>query len=117
AGHVLPPIGAQGLNIGIRDAATIAEFAAHALRSGDDPGSNEIMNKYESVRRADVGSRAIAVEEMNRTLLTDFLPVHAARRLGLELVSRVGVFRRALMREGLGPQDDAAPRLVRGERL
>jgi 2-octaprenyl-6-methoxyphenol hydroxylase len=117
AGHVLPPIGAQGLNLGIRDAATIAELATDALRSGDDPGRDEIMDKYESLRRSDVGTRAIAVEAMNRTLLTDFLPVHAARRLGLELVSRVGLFRRALMRQGLGPQDDTAPRLVRGQRL
>jgi 2-octaprenyl-6-methoxyphenol hydroxylase len=117
AGHVLPPIGAQGLNLGIRDAATIAELAADALRSGGDPGSSEILDSYDAQRRADVQTRALAVEFMNRSLLTDFLPVHAARGLGLELVSRIGPLRRAVMREGLGPQDETAPRLARGERL
>jgi 2-octaprenyl-6-methoxyphenol hydroxylase len=117
AGHILPPIGAQGLNLGIRDAATIAELAADALRLGGDPGSDEIMSVYEARRRPDVRARALAVEFMNRSLLTEFLPVHAARGFGLDLASRVGVFRRALMRQGLGPQDDTAPRLARGERL
>lgn len=117
AGHVLPPIGAQGLNLGIRDAATIAELATDALCSGGDPGGIEIMDAYESQRRSDVRARALAVEFMNRSLLTDFLPVHAARGLGLELASRIGPLRRAMMRQGLGPQDEATPRLARGERL
>ncbi|MEX0590000.1 MAG: hypothetical protein WD207_02825, partial [Xanthobacteraceae bacterium] len=60
---------------------------------------------------------ALAVELMNRSLLTDLLPVHALRGFGLDLASRFGFVRRALMREGLGPRDDAAPRLARGEAL
>jgi 2-octaprenyl-6-methoxyphenol hydroxylase len=117
AGHVLPPIGAQGLNLGIRDAATVAELAIDALRSGEDPGGREVLDAYEAQRRPDVRARALAVEFMNRSLLSDFLPVHAMRGFGLDLASRVGIFRRALMRQGLGPQDDGAPRLARGERL
>jgi 2-octaprenyl-6-methoxyphenol hydroxylase len=64
-----------------------------------------------------VRRRALAVELMNRSLLTDFLPVHALRGLGLELASRFGFVRGAMMREGLGPRGDGAPRLARGEVL
>jgi 2-octaprenyl-6-methoxyphenol hydroxylase len=117
AGHVLPPIGAQGLNLGIRDAATVAELVADVMRSGGDPGSSELTDRYETVRRADVRARTLAVEFMNRSLLSDFLPVHAVRGFGMELASRIGPLRRALMRQGLGPSDAEAPRLARGERL
>lgn len=117
AGHLLPPIGAQGLNLGIRDAATIAELVTDAVRSGDDPGSDEVLAEYEARRRPDVKKRALAVEYMNRSLLSDFLPVHALRGLGLDLASRFGFVRRALMQEGLGPRNESAPRLARGETL
>jgi len=117
AAHLLPPIGAQGLNLGIRDAATIAELVADARREGQDIGANSLLDAYEARRRPDVRNRAMAVELMNRSLLSDFLPVHAARGFGLELASRFGFLRRALMREGLGPREGDAPRLARGERL
>jgi 2-octaprenyl-6-methoxyphenol hydroxylase len=117
AGHLLPPIGAQGLNLGIRDAATIAELAADSIRVGGDPGGDGVMHAYDERRRADVRSRALAVEMFNRSLLSDFLPVQMARGLGLELTSRVGFLRRALMRQGLGPRDDVASRLLRGEEV
>ncbi len=114
AGHVLPPIGAQGLNLGIRDAALIAEFVADARRDGSDVG--DVCAEYDRRRQSDVRSRAIAVDMFGRSLLTDFLPVHALRGLGLALAARVGPVRRLLMREGLGERGDA-PRLVRGEAL
>jgi 2-octaprenyl-6-methoxyphenol hydroxylase len=117
AGHVLPPIGAQGLNLGIRDAATLAELVADARRAGEDIGGDQVLSAYDRRRRADVRSRALAVELMNRSLLTNFLPVHALRGFGLELAARFGFIRRRLMREGLGPHEEAAPRLARGEAL
>jgi 2-octaprenyl-6-methoxyphenol hydroxylase len=117
AGHVLPPIGAQGLNLGIRDAATIAEIATDARRVGRDPGDAEVMTTYEARRRPDIRNRALAVEWMNRSLLSDFLPAQALRGLGLELAMRFGFLRRALMREGLGPRDENAPRLTRDEAI
>jgi 2-octaprenyl-6-methoxyphenol hydroxylase len=115
AGHVLPPIGAQGLNLGIRDAATAAEIVADARPVGSDIGDDAVLRDYEARRQPDVRRRALAVELMNRSLLTDFLPVHALRGFGLDLASRFGFLRRAIMREGLGPRDDGAPRLARGE--
>jgi len=102
AGHVLPPIGAQGLNLGIRDAATIADLVADARRKHVDPGSDLVLEAYDRQRRGDVRSRALAVDWMNRSLLSDFLPLHLARGLGLHLASRIGVLRRFLMRQGMG---------------
>ena len=110
AGHLLPPIGAQGLNLGIRDAMTIAELAADAVKRGRDPGGETVQNAYEERRKQDVTSRALAVELFNRSLLSGFLPVQVARAAGLEVAARVGPLRRAIMRQGLGPA-----RLMRGE--
>jgi 2-octaprenyl-6-methoxyphenol hydroxylase len=116
AAHVVPPIGAQGLNLGLRDAATLAEIAADAHRQSLDIGSPGVLARYERQRRADVTSRRIAIDLLNRSLLTDFLPVHGARALSLFLVDRVGPLRRALMREGVSPAA-SQPRLMRGEML
>lgn len=116
AAHVLPPLGAQGLNLGIRDAAMLAELIADARLASNDPGADETLNTYDDRRRGDVRARAFAVDFANRSLMADFLPVHAARGLALHLASRAGFFRRALMRHGLG-QGSNAPRLARGEAL
>ncbi len=102
SGHVIPPIGAQGLNLGIRDAAEIARLAGEALRRGDDPGSQAEIAAYDLNRRGDIRSRAAAVELLGRSLLTEFLPVHLARGAGLEIASRIPFLRKNLMRAGLG---------------
>jgi 2-octaprenyl-6-methoxyphenol hydroxylase len=114
AAHVVPPIGAQGLNLGLRDGATIAELVAEARRQNFDIGAPEVLARYDAQRRADVTSRSIAVDLLNRSLLTDFLPAQGARGLSLYLVDRIGPLRRALMREGVAPAA-SQPRLMRGE--
>jgi 2-octaprenyl-6-methoxyphenol hydroxylase len=114
AAHVVPPIGAQGLNLGLRDGATIAELVADARRQNIDVGSADALARYDTQRRADVTSRTIAVDLLNRSLLTDFLPAQGARGLSLYLVDRIGPLRRALMREGVAPAA-SQPRLMRGE--
>jgi 2-octaprenyl-6-methoxyphenol hydroxylase len=114
AAHVVPPIGAQGLNLGLRDAATLAELIANARRQNADVGAPSLLARYDAQRRADVSSRKIAIDLLNRSLLTDFLPAQAARGLSLYLVERVGPLRRALMREGIAPAA-SQPRLMRGE--
>lgn len=116
AAHVIPPIGAQGLNLGIRDAATLAELAADALRAGEDPGGPGMAEAYERRRRADIGSRTLAVDLFNRSLLTDLVPVHGLRGLALWMMQSAPPLRRALMREGVGPTRDV-PRLVAGRAL
>jgi 2-octaprenyl-6-methoxyphenol hydroxylase len=114
AAHVVPPIGAQGLNLGLRDAATLAEIVADARRKNVDVGSAAVLTRYDAQRRADVTSRRIAVDLLNRSLLTDFFPVQGLRGLSLHLVDRIGLLRRALMREGVAPAA-SQPRLMRGE--
>jgi 2-octaprenyl-6-methoxyphenol hydroxylase len=114
AAHVVPPIGAQGLNLGLRDGATIAELVAEARRQNIDIGVPQLLARYDMQRRADVTSRTIAVDLLNRSLLTDFLPAQGARGLSLYLVDRIGPLRRALMREGVAPAA-SQPRLMRGE--
>ena len=114
AAHVVPPIGAQGLNLGLRDAATLAEIVADARREGTDVGSPDVLARYEMQRRADVTSRRIGIDLLNRSLLADFLPIQGARGLSLFLVDRIGPLRRALMREGVAPAA-SQPRLMRGE--
>jgi 2-octaprenyl-6-methoxyphenol hydroxylase len=116
AAHVIPPIGAQGLNLGLRDAASIGELAVAAHRDSRDIGGNDALAAYEKMRRADVGTRTLAIDLLNRTLLTDFLPVQGMRGLGLYMIDRIGPLRRAVMREGLQPAA-AQPRLMRGEAL
>jgi len=116
AAHVIPPIGAQGLNLGLRDAASIGELVVDAWRGRRDPGADRLLADYDRQRRADVGSRAFAIDLLNRSLLSDFLPVQGARGLGLYLIDRIGPLRRALMREGVAPAA-SQPRLMRGHAL
>ena len=114
AAHVVPPIGAQGLNLGLRDGATIAEIVADARRDHLDIGAPEVLARYDRERRADATSRAIAIDLLNRSLLTEFIPAHGVRGLSLYLVDRIAPLRRALMREGVAPAA-SQPRLMRGE--
>ena len=114
AAHLVPPIGAQGLNLGIRDAATIAEIVAEAHQQGEDLGGPEVLARYDTQRRADVVTRTLAVDLLNRSLLSDFFPAHGTRGLSLYLVDRIGPLRRAIMREGIAPAA-SQPKLMRGE--
>jgi 2-octaprenyl-6-methoxyphenol hydroxylase len=116
AGHVMPPIGAQGLNLGLRDAATVSELVVAARRNGEDIGGTTLTDAFDRLRRTDVTTRAMAVDLLNRSLLSDFLPLQGARGLGLYLLERIGPLRRAMMREGVAPRM-AEPRLMRGEAL
>ena len=108
AAHVLPPIGAQGLNLGLRDVEAIIACAVEAREEGRDLGGEETLRAYERARRADVMLRTGAVDGLNRSLLTHFAPVHFARGAGLAALSTVGPLRRLVMRAGIGPRR-AAP--------
>jgi 2-octaprenyl-6-methoxyphenol hydroxylase len=103
AAHVLPPIGAQGLNMGLRDASDIADIVRDAMLSGEDPGAPQVLKRYDSARRTDVASRTFAIDIANRSLLSDFLPMQTLRAAGLHLIGAWGPLRRIAMREGLAP--------------
>ncbi len=109
AAHVLPPIGAQGLNLSLRDAA----FAADVIIGEKDPGSEAVMQAYEKSRAFDISARQQTVSLMNHTLLADSLPLNLARVAGLTLVNYVPAMRAQAMREGLSPSS-GLPFAMRG---
>ena len=111
AAHVVPPIGAQGLNLGFRDAAVIADLVGRAVAEGRDPGGADVLGDYASARRPDILSREAMTDLLNRSLLSDLLPVQALRGLGLHALAAVGPLRRFAMRVGLDPPG-ALPRLM-----
>lgn len=111
AGHVIPPIGAQGLNLGLRDAATLADCVAEALARGGDIGGVDVMQRYHEMRRSDVESRILAVDVLNRTLLSTLLPVSLMRGFGMHLIRAFGPLKRTLIRQGLEPSGPR-PRLM-----
>jgi len=100
AAHILPPIGAQGMNLGIRD---VAELTRIVGSHGGDPGADKILSAYRSARRADVLARSSAVDLLNRSLLSDLLPAQFARSAGLAALSVAAPLRAFVMREGLLP--------------
>jgi 2-octaprenyl-6-methoxyphenol hydroxylase len=103
AAHVVPPIGAQGLNLGLRDAADIADIVRKAIAAGEDPGAPPALRRYDFARRPDVLSRTFAIDIANRSLLSDLLPLQSLRAAGLHLIGSIGPLRRLAMREGLAP--------------
>jgi 2-octaprenyl-6-methoxyphenol hydroxylase len=109
--HVIPPIGAQGLNLGLRDAACIADCVADALTAGADIATPAVLDAYGRMRRTDIASRIWTVDLLNRSLLSRAAPVQALRGIGLHILKNIGPLRRLAMREGLGPSF-IAPRLM-----
>ncbi len=98
AAHVFPPIGAQGLNLGLRDVMALADHVALP-----DPGAAAGLAAYERTRTSDVRTRTGAVDALNRSLLSDFLPVDFARGFGLLALETFAPLRRMVMRQGLNP--------------
>jgi 2-octaprenyl-6-methoxyphenol hydroxylase len=100
AAHLIPPIGAQGLNLGCADVEALAGVAAcHAA----DPGSPAAMAEYDRRRRMDVTARSAAVNLLNRSLLSSLLPAQLARAAGLSALGGFAPLRGLFMREGLRP--------------
>ena len=97
--HAFPPIGAQGLNLGFRDADTLADAIVKACRAGSL--ASDALYGWDRERRRDAGLRTAGVDAFNRSLLTDFIPVSAVRGLGLMLLNNIAPLRRSVMRMGL----------------
>ncbi|MGO4871018.1 MAG: UbiH/UbiF family hydroxylase [Roseiarcus sp.] len=103
AAHAFPPIGAQGLNLGLRDVKGLVAAAREAAARGDDIGGAATLETYSRSRRPDIAMRTSAVDGLNRSLLTHFAPIDAARGLGLAALGAIGPLRRLVMREGIAP--------------
>ena len=116
AAHVIHPLAGQGLNLGLRDAAALAESVADAVRLGLDPGGQPVLTAYERARRWDSVMMGAATDGLNRLFSNDNLALRLARDLGLGLVDRLPALKRYLMGEAAGLRTDA-PRLMRGEAL
>lgn len=100
AAHVFPPIGAQGLNLGLRD---VADLAASVSAFGvTDAGASTVLADYERRRGLDIRLRTAAVDALNRSLLAGLLPVDMIRGAGLIALSAFPPLRRLAMRQGLG---------------
>lgn len=103
AGHVVPPIGAQGLNLSFRDAASIAELILQAHAKGISLGDKSLLKQYNKARKLDISSRSRFVELLNRSVLSEFLPVQAMRSAGLFALANSNPLRHLAMKTGIGP--------------
>jgi 2-octaprenyl-6-methoxyphenol hydroxylase len=116
AAHVIHPIAGQGLNLGLRDVAVLAELIVDARRIGLDIGNGEMLARYERWRRFDNTALAVVTDGLNRLFSNDIAPLAAMRDAGLAAVNRLPPLRRLFMRHAMG-MVGTLPRLVRGERL
>jgi 2-octaprenyl-6-methoxyphenol hydroxylase len=102
AAHVVPPIGAQGLNMSLADIAALLDVAVEAERRGNDIGAPEVLDCYARKRRADLMLRVAGLDLLNRAAMAGSGPLRDLRRAGLAALHHVGPVRRAAMRLGLG---------------
>ncbi|MAS82990.1 MAG: 2-octaprenyl-6-methoxyphenyl hydroxylase [Legionellales bacterium] len=116
AAHAIHPIAGQGLNIGIQDAAVLAEIIVEAVRLGLDPGSVNVLKAYEQRRRFDNTMMLAATDGLNRLFSNDITPIRILRDIGLSMVNKTPPLKRLLMRQAMGVLGDL-PRLVRGEKI
>jgi 2-octaprenyl-6-methoxyphenol hydroxylase len=116
AAHGVHPIAGQGLNLGLRDVAALAEVVADAARLGLDVGSRTPLERYERWRRLDTAMSAASYDALNRLFSNDVTLVRTARDFGLGLLERMPELKRLLVNEAAGLSGEV-PKLLRGERL
>jgi 2-octaprenyl-6-methoxyphenol hydroxylase len=108
------PVAGQGLNMGLKDAAALAEVLVEAMRLGEDIGAETVLDRYARWRRFDNTTLAAGFDAFVRLFSNDAPPVRLARDLGMAAVNRIAPLRRAFMHTAGGAQGDL-PRLLRGE--
>lgn len=99
AAHAFPPIGAQGLNLGLKDVEALILSVSEAFRAGEDPGL-ACLSRYEKDRQVDVKTRSAGVDILNSALIADRFPSDFMRAIGLGLMRDIGPLRRMVMRAG-----------------
>ena len=114
AAHAVHPVAGQGLNMGLKDAAALAEVLVDALRLGEDIGSETVLDRYARWRRFDNAALTAGFDGFVRLFSNDIAPLRLARTLGMAAVNRIAPLRRAFMHEAGGATGDL-PRLLRGE--
>jgi 2-octaprenyl-6-methoxyphenol hydroxylase len=116
AAHVIHPIAGQGLNMGLKDVAALAEVIVDAARLGLDPGSEAVLERYQRWRRFDTVAMGIATDGLNRLFSNRSDVLRAVRDIGLGLVDRVPNLKQLFIREAAGLVGEV-PKLLRGEVL
>lgn len=116
AAHVIHPIAGQGLNLGMRDAAALAECIADAARLGLDPGAEEVLSRYERWRRFDTLGMSFATDGLNRLFSNNSGALKVLRDVGMGLVDRMPPLKNFFIQEAAGLTGDV-PKLLRGETL
>jgi 2-octaprenyl-6-methoxyphenol hydroxylase len=116
AAHGVHPIAGQGLNLGLRDVAALAEVIIDARRLGLDAGSPAVLARYENWRRFDNTLFAASMDALNKIFSNDFAPLKIARRIGIDVVDAVKPLKQFFMRQAAG-QAPSLPRLMRGEAI
>lgn len=102
AAHVVPPIGAQGLNMSLRDIATLLELCVAARDAGEDFGAPRVLERYHRARHADLVARVAGIDALNRSAMAGAQPLRELRRAALHTLAATPPLRRAAMRLGLG---------------
>ena len=116
AAHVIHPIAGQGLNMGLRDVAALAEAIVDAARLGLDPGDAFVLERYQRWRRFDTMSMGVATDSLNRLFSNSSDALRLLRDVGLGLVERAPALKDMFIREAAGLTGDV-PKLLRGEAL
>ena len=114
AAHGIHPIAGQGLNLGFKDAAALAETIVEAARLGLDIGSLTVLQRYEQWRRFDTVQMGVTTDVLNRLFSNDNTPLRALRDLGLGIVDRLPRLKDFFIGQASG-KGDGQPRLLRGE--
>jgi len=112
--HGIHPIAGQGLNLGLKDAAALAEVLLDAARLGQDIGALDVLKRYERWRRFDSVAMAASTDALNRLFSNDIAPLRLLRDVGMGIVDSIGPARRFFMRHA-GGDVGKLPRLMRGE--
>ena len=106
--HALSPIGAQGLNLGVRDCAHLADCIKSQAQETRDPGHRAVITSYNQSRKIDVQSRTQATDILNKSLILPFLPYKIMRYAGLHLIKHLKPLREIIMQEGMGASKSGA---------
>lgn len=116
AAHGIHPIAGQGLNLGFRDVAALAETIVEADRLGQDIGAVDVLERYQQWRRFDTVQMGITTDVLNRLFSNDFAPLRAIRDLGLGIVDRMPRLKDYFIKQAAGLSANT-PRLLRGEAI
>ena len=116
AAHIIHPIAGQGLNMGLRDVAALAEAIADAARLGLDIGTADVLERYQRWRRFDTMTMGVATDGLNRLFSNHSDVLRLARDIGLGLVERMPALKRVFIREAAGFTGEV-PKLLKGEAL